>query len=212
MRNSILFALAASALVIVALLVVIDVSSFAHSVLTEPIGLYSAMAVTPATLFGTEMTKLTGNVGGGLNQQIESYLDGKERCFISNLTFAAQANGSVIGMARIRTPFSMVGITLLTSVTLATATISLGNAGDGNAAKYKAAAVFTTADTPTSVGLAASLGVPQLVGYDCLTGSATTYDIAGNGGGGYEDIILTVGVAALPAAGTLRIFFRYMID
>lgn len=169
------------------------------------------MAITPATLFGTEMTLLVGNAGGQVQQLLPSYIHGKDRTFIANLVLAGQANGSVIGIARLPIPCVLTGIKLLGDTSLGTSTIALGNAANGNSAKYKAAGTFTAVDTPTSIGLTASMGVPLLTGVDSQ-GQPTTYDKGNQGGGGYEDFILTVGVAALPGAGNLRIFFNYMID
>jgi hypothetical protein len=171
------------------------------------------MGITPATLFGTEMAKLTGNVGGNIQQLLETYISGgRVRGIVANIPLAGQANGSVIGIARLPTPFNLVGIVGLTDTSLGTATIALGNAADGKSAIYKAAATFTATNTPTLWGLASSLGVPVITGYDCLTGAPTSYANAGNGGGGYEDIVMTVAAADLPGAGKLRIFFEYMID
>jgi hypothetical protein len=168
------------------------------------------MSITPATLFGASMTKLTGNTGGAIQSLIESYINGKENCFVETITLAAQASGSVIGVARIPVPFTPVGFTLITDTSLGSATVSLGNSANGNAAIYKAAAVLTATDTPTSYGLTATYGKPVLTGIDCLTGLPTTYGSAGNGGGNYEDITLTVGTAALPASGTLKVLTRYL--
>lgn len=170
------------------------------------------MAITPATAWGAQMTKLAANQGGQVSQLIESYNNGKNRCFIETVTYAAQASGTVIGVARLPVPFTLLGIMLITSASTATATLALGNAGDTNGAIYKAAAVLTATDTPTWYGLTAKTGVLISSGVDYL-GAATSYASPGTvGGGGYEDIILTVGTAALPGAGTLRLFFHYMID
>jgi hypothetical protein len=168
------------------------------------------MAITPATVFSAEMTKLTGNTGGSLQQLIEGYIHGKEYAFVATITLAAQASGVVVGVARIPVPFTPISFTLITDTSLGSSTVALGNAADGNSAIYKAAATFTATDTPTGYGKAATLGVPVLSGIDCLTGLPTTYGNAGNGGGGYEDIILTVGAATMPASGTLRVITRYI--
>jgi hypothetical protein len=168
------------------------------------------MAITPATAFGANMTKLTGNTGGALQQLIESYINGRENVFVETVTLAAQVSGTVIAVARIPVPFTPVGFTLITDTSLGSSTIALGNAANGNSAIYKAAAVFTTTDTPTSYGLTATYGKPVLSGIDCLTGLPTGFATGGNGGGGYEDICLTVGAATLPGAGTLRILTRYV--
>ena len=170
------------------------------------------MAITPATAFGTQMTKIVGNAGGAIFQEVESYWNGKVRCFRETVTYAAQASGVVIGVARIPTPFVLLGITMNTDTSSGTATIALGNAANGNSAIYKAAAVFTAVNTPTPVGLVSALKTPITQGIDCITGLPTTYDRGQSGGGGYEDIILTTGAAAAPASGTLLLDVYYMID
>lgn len=167
------------------------------------------MAITPATAFGTQMTKLTGNTGGAVQQLIESYVNGIDRSFVETVTYAAQVAGTVIGIARIAVPCVLLGFTLLASVSSGSTTLAIGNAADTNSAKYKAAAAFTTTDTPTRVGLSASMGVAILSGIDSQ-GQPTTYGAAQNGGGGYEDIILTFAAATAPGAGTLRIWTHYL--
>lgn len=171
------------------------------------------MAVTPATLFGTEMALLTANAGGNIQSLLQSYLShGKDRIFIANIPLVGQLSGVVIGVARLPLPMVLTGAKLLSDTSLGSSTIALGNAGNGNAAKYKAAGTFTSTDTPTSFGLTASMGVPITSGFDCLTGAATGYTQGAQGGALYEDIIMTVGVANLPGSGNLRIFFTYAID
>lgn len=167
------------------------------------------MTATPATLYGAQMTLLTGNTGGALQQLIASYLNGKENAFIENIVLASQASGAVIGVARIPVPFTPVGFTMITDTSLGSATVSLGNAGSGNAAIYKAAATFTSTDTPTSYGKTASYGVPVLTGIDSQGTSTSTGGL--NGGGGYEDICLTVGTAALPSSGNLTVITRFLL-
>lgn len=171
------------------------------------------MSITPATAYGTQMTKLIGNANGAIQQLLSTLVShGRERCFIEDVPLASQVSGTVIAVARLPCPFTMVGISLLTDTSLGSTTIALGNAADSNSAIYKAAGTFTSINTPTSVGLIGTLGVPVYSGIDALTGLPTTYVRGGNGGGGYEDIILTTGAATAPASGTLRLFFRYMVD
>jgi len=67
----------------------------------------------------------------------------------------------------------------------ASATLAIGVAG--TTGKYRAAAVFTTADTPTLIGLNANAAM-------------TPYAAE-------EAVILTIAAAALPTAGTLVIDF-----
>lgn len=168
------------------------------------------MAITPATAYGTQMTKLTGNTGGALQQLIESYLNGKEFAFVESVTYASQTAATVIGIARIPVPFTPLSFTLLADTSSGSTTLALGNAANGNSAKYKAAAAFTTTDVPTGAGLTSAMGVPVLSGIDSQ-GLPTTYGSAQNGGGGYEDITLTLAAATAPASGTLRIFTRFLL-
>lgn len=170
------------------------------------------MSATPATSYGTEMATKVANTSGAVNTLVENYLgSGKLRTAVCTIELSAQAAASIIGIARLPVPFVPMGFTLLSDTSLGTATIALGNAGDGNAAKYLAAQTFTATDTPTPAGNTATLGVPVTEGYDCISGAATSPDTAGNGGGGYEDVILTTGTAALPAAGTLKVLIHYAL-
>lgn len=164
-----------------------------------------------ATTFSDMMAQLTGNTGGAVQSLPPSYqVYGRRRGFIASIALAAQAAASVIGVARLPVPCVPTDITLLTDTSLGTATIALG---DTNAAAlFMAAQTLTAVDTPTKVGKTAALGVPLAQGYDCVSGNLTTYKNAGSGGGGYEDMILTTAVAALPGAGNLRILVEFMID
>lgn len=170
------------------------------------------MAATPATAFFDIMTQLTGNVGGALqslpNVNVHS---GRCRRSVASLTLAAQISGTVFGVTRIPLFSTITSIMLLSSVSLGATTIALGNAGNANSAIYLAAQTFTVT-TPTYVGLVTTMGVPITSGFDCVSGLATGYTAGGNAGALYEDIIMTTGAASLPGAGTLRIFFEYMID
>lgn len=172
------------------------------------------MSATPATIFSTEMGLITANAGGQVNTLLASYLNGaKDRNIIANIPLVNTiTSGTVIGVARIPLPFVLTGITLLTDTSLGSTTIALGNAGNGNTAKYSVAATLTSINTPTFPGLAASMGVPITSGFDCVSGLATGYTVGGNGGALYEDIILTTGAATAPASGNLRIIFNFAID
>jgi hypothetical protein len=67
-----------------------------------------------------------------------------------NLANAVQANGDVLTLGQIPAGALIKTIRMTASVSLATSTIAIGIAG--TAAKYRAAAVFTTVDVPLSVG------------------------------------------------------------
>ncbi|HWK44922.1 MAG TPA: hypothetical protein VNT30_09385 [Stellaceae bacterium] len=158
--------------------------------------------MTVATAFSTQMTQLTGNAGGAIQQLPNSnVVAGRERCFIANIALATQAIGTVFGVARIGLLGVITGITLITDTSLGSATIALGDAN--SSAIYMAASVLTATNTPTRVGLASTHGAPIATGYDCVSGLVSK---------SYEDIILTTAVAALPASGNLAIIFEYVID
>jgi hypothetical protein len=130
------------------------------------------MAITPATAFFDTMTQLTGNTAGAIQALPNSNLvGGRVRGFFARLTMAAQASGTVFGVARLPLPASLIRVQLLTSVTLATATIALGNAANGNSAIYLAARVLTVT-TPVIEGLVASVGVPITTGVDGVSGAS----------------------------------------
>lgn len=171
------------------------------------------MAATPATLFGTQMTSLTGNVNGAIQSLPHvDFVGGKDRTFAESIAYAAQASASVFGVARIPLPFVFLGLLLVTDTSTSTATLAFGNAGNGNSAIYAAAAALTATDTPTWAGKTAKIGTEITSGFDCVTGLATGYGSSSGFGGAYEDVIMTTGTAALPASGNLRIQFQYAID
>lgn len=160
------------------------------------------MAAANATVHFPEMTQLTGNAGGAI-QSLPSVtkVGGRERVFASTLALAAQVNGTTFGVARLPLGAVITGITLITDTSLGSSTIALGDAA--NTTLYKAAATFTTTDTPTRVGLTAAHAQPITTGYDCVSGLSTK---------SYEDITMTVGAANLPGSGNLAIIIEYSID
>lgn len=107
---------------------------------------------------------------------------GNTRVYRATITLAAQASGDTITLARIPAGAFFVGGEIVSSVSLGSSTVAIGVAG--TAAKYKAAAVFTAVDTPTSFGTASAMG------------NQTALVAA-------EDVILTIAAAALPGSGTL---------
>jgi hypothetical protein len=99
----------------------------------------------------------------------------------ASITLAAQASADTVVLANIPAGQCFVRGDVTSSVSLGTATVAVGNAT--TPAKYKAAAVFTAVDTPTPFGGAVA--------------------IAAQPSTAQEQVILTVGTAALPGAGTL---------
>jgi hypothetical protein len=149
---------------------------------------------------GTNMAKLVGNAGGVVQQLLNvAQCGGKERVFVETVVLAGQANGDKIAVGRIPKGAAPVGFSLITDTSLGTSTLSIGD--QNSAALFAAATTLTATNTPTSLGKQASLGVPI----------ATAYDQNGVQGA-VEDILLTVGVAALPNGGNLTVITRYTID
>lgn len=162
------------------------------------------MAANPATTFSAVMASLTGNSGGNVQSLPGvNVAGGRERIFIASIGLASQPSGTVFGVARLPLQSAITGITLITSTSLGSTTIALGDAGSGNSAIYMAAQTLTSTNTPTRVGLQASHGVPITTGYDCVTGAQAAT---------YEDITMTTGAATLPGSGNLTIIFEYAID
>lgn len=143
------------------------------------------------------MATFNGRQMGRLAQIPADYPDaadvgGRVRIFneaIDLATIASNVAGDIVNVAKLPKGARVLYGILNSTVSLGTATISVGNATD--AAKYRAAAVFTAVNTPTFFGVAANVG------------AANTAE---------ETVYLTIGVAALPATGTLRVMLFYSID
>lgn len=133
---------------------------------------------------GTQMTKV--NAG---TTPAPGFVDGSVRSFVETVTYASQASGDTIEVARLPKGAVVLGGLITTDTSTGTATLSIGISG--SAAKYKAAAVFTATDTPTLFGKTAALNVAL---------SAE------------ETVIITIGTAALPASGTLAVTFFYTFN
>lgn len=103
-------------------------------------------------------------------------------CHKEIITLATQTTSDTIVLARIPGGNVFLYGILLSSVSLGTSVISIGNATA--AAKYRAAAVFTAVETPTMYMLSAAA-------------AATDPNPAD------EEVLLTIGTASLPASGTL---------
>lgn len=138
------------------------------------------MAETYATevagIDSTPSTKSSGAVQGG-----------RIRRFRATVTLAAQASGDTIVLADVPAGYAFAYGVLTASATLGTATLAVGVSG--TATKYRAAATFTAADTPTNFGTAAGASAAAL--------SAK------------ERVIATVGTASLPGSGTLVVDLYY---
>lgn len=165
---------------------------------------------TPATVWGVQMTLLTGNLGGAVQSLPQGNLVGaRRREFVETLTLASQVSGTVIAVARVPLNSVFMGIEVTTDTSLGSSTIAFGDAHSGNSAIYGAAATLTATNTPTVFTKTAVHGVEIKTGYDS-SGPVTGYAASAGFGGAYEDIIMTIGAATMPSSGTLRIVTRWL--
>jgi hypothetical protein len=146
---------------------------------------------------GSNMAMILANTGGGLQQLPNQLVGAKQHSWTERFTLAGQASGVNIPVARIPYGSALLDIVVTASVSLGTSTVAFGDMN--NTARFKAAAVYTTVDTPTSMLNAASVGLPLTTCYDYLAVASQAY----------EDVIMTVAAAALPASGTLVVTIYY---
>ena len=136
-----------------------------------------------ANTLATQMTKLAAGT-----PPAPGFVDGGVKVFNESVTLAAQADGDTIEVGRLpKGAIPLFGL-IETDTSLGTATVAVGTSG--TPAKYKAAAVFTAVATPTMFGAG---GVGEALAAE-------------------ETVIVTVGVAALPASGTFRVMLFYAFD
>lgn len=117
-----------------------------------------------------------------------SVIDGKTKAYQATIDLAAQASGDTIVIAKALQGEKFVAGIITTDTSLSTATVKIGNKDDDD--KYKAAAVFTATNTPTLFGNAAAM-------------AALAAD---------EEIFITVGTAALPGSGTLKVTMIFAVN
>ena len=159
--------------------------------------------MTVATAYSTEMAIVTGNVGG-VAQALPtvSLVGGRKRAFVATIALASQASGSIFAVARLPAGAIITEISVITDTSLGSATIAFGDTN--SSALYGAAQTLTATQTPTRIGLAATTGVAITTNlYDSTTGLL---------GKSYEDVVMTVATAALPASGTLKVITEYVMD
>ena len=140
-----------------------------------------------ATQYGTQMAKLRNTVPVDL--PVVSDVHGRVRCFNEKITLNSQPTTDTIEVARLPKGARVLFGLLNSTVSLSTATVAIGIAG--NTGKYRAAAVFTATDTPTFFGVAVNVGA-----------ALATEEI----------VLITIGTAALPASGTLRVQLFSAVD
>jgi len=117
-----------------------------------------------------------------------SVIDGKVKAYQATITLASQASADTIVIAKALQGEKFIGGILTTDTSLGSAKIQIGNAT--TTAKYRADAVFTSTDTPTFFGKAGAM-------------AALAAD---------EEIIITVGTAALPGSGTLKVTMLFAVN
>lgn len=141
------------------------------------LGVNSTLIANNPALTGPETLVAGRDFGGAL------------RSFTEFFVYAAQASGSTIVLATIPANATFEGIRITTDTSTGSATLAFG---DGTtAARFAAAAAYTSTDTPVLVGKTAVMGVVV---------SAT----------GVTQIIATTASAALPSTGNLQVetFFK----
>lgn len=104
-------------------------------------------------------------------------------------TLNAQTTSDTLVVGNLPTGATFAYGVITSSVTLGTSTVAVGISG--TTGKYRAAAVFTSVDTPTLFGTAATIGASD---------PALAAD---------EQVIVTIATASLPASGTLVIDLYY---
>lgn len=171
-----------------------------------------ASVANVAAYLSSQMNNLLNNSGGQVQTlPTVTQVGARERVFIAQLALASQASASLIAMARIPMGAALTSITEVTDTSLSTASISYGNAS--NLTKFSAVHTLTSTNAPAKLGLGGTsegaLGVPITTGYDSLTGNAVSYSAPGQGGALYDDIVMSVTNAALPASGNLTVIFEY---
>lgn len=160
------------------------------------------MATTSATVFTSVMSALTGNTGGAVESLPPVTSAGaKRRVTIGKIAMAAQASGTVIGVARLPMSAVFLGARLATDVSLGTATVAFGDPNGATA--FSPAVTITQTASAVELGSPDAIGVAISSGYDCSTGLANA---------SYDDVVITTGVAALPASGTLTTIVEWALD
>lgn len=140
-----------------------------------------------ATLYGNQMAKLRNSQPVVLPASADVH--GRVRCFNERVDLASQAIGDVIEIAKLPKSARFLYGILNTNQSLGASTVSIGVSGAG--AKYRAAATLTSTDQPIFFA-------PNIV--------------SGEGLNGEEIVCATIGTAAFPASGTLRVQLFYTLD
>ena len=108
-------------------------------------------------------------------------VNSKLRRFTATITLASQTTSDTIVIGQIPAGMDFCYGVLTSSVTLGTSTVAIGYTGATGA--YRAAAAFTSVDTPTLFGVTAQVKAAPLAAE--------------------QQVFITIGTASLPASGTL---------
>lgn len=128
--------------------------------------------------------------GTGPQQLDAALVNGRVRNACAEFTCASDAAGTYTVPIRLPVGARVLACYLNASATMgASATIAIGISG--TVGKYRAAATYTSADTLSFFSLNAAVMTP-------LTAE--------------EQIIMTVGTAALPSSGRLLVGFLFVVD
>lgn len=106
----------------------------------------------------------------------------------ATVTLASQTTSDTILLGTLPTGATFAYGVLTASATLGSSTVAVGISG--TAGKYRAAATFTSADTPTFFGTAATVGAASPLAAE-------------------ENVIATIAAATLPSSGTLVVDLYY---
>lgn len=133
-----------------------------------------------ANTYSTELQP-TQQVPAQRTTSVNGY-DARVRRYRASVTLASQASADTITLANIPAGYVFAGGEITTDTSLGSSTLAIGVSG--TTGYFKAAATFTSTNTPTPFGTAAALAE--------VAPAART-------------VIATVGAAALPASGQLVI-------
>lgn len=106
----------------------------------------------------------------------------------ASVTLASQTTSDTILLGTLPTGATFAFGVLVASATLGSSTVAVGV--NGTAGKYRAAATFTSADTPTFFGTAATVSAATPLAAE-------------------ENVIATIAAANLPSSGTLVVDLYY---
>ena len=133
-------------------------------------------------------------IAAGSNPPV-TQVGGRVRCFHETFTYAAQASGSTITVAKLPVGAQILSMVLTTDTSTASCTLEVG---DGTtAAKYVALAAYTSANTPTLLPLKVA----------SVTSSGAAAPLTADG-----SIVITTAVVSLPSSGTLVFDTYYTVD